>query len=67
MAKSKLDVAVLDDRGKIKSHVFDNTAKGVEVLITWLEQRGCDLGLTKVCMEATGPFWVRVIALHALQ
>ena len=56
VSKSKLDVAVLDDRGKIKSHVFDNSAKGFEALIAWLRQRGCDLALTWVCMEATGPY-----------
>ena len=32
VAKSKLYVAVLDDRGKIKSHVFDNSASGFEAL-----------------------------------
>lgn len=56
VAKSKLDVAVLDGRGKIKSHVFDNSAKGFEALIAWLRQRGCELTLTRVCMEATGPY-----------
>jgi prevent-host-death family protein len=56
VAKSKLDVAVLDDRGKIKSHVFDNSAKGFAALIAWLRQRGCDQALTRVCMEATGPY-----------
>ena len=56
VAKSKLDVAALDGRGKIKSHVFDNSAKGFEALISWLKQRGYDQALTKVCMEATGPY-----------
>lgn len=56
VAKSKLDVAVLDDRGKIKSHVFDNSSKGFEALIAWLRQRRCDPASTKVCMEATGPY-----------
>ena len=28
VAKSKLDVALLDERGELKSHVFDNNAKG---------------------------------------
>ncbi len=56
VAKIKLDVALLDERGKIKSHVFDNNARGFEALIAWLKQRGCDLALTKVCMEGTGPY-----------
>lgn len=33
VSKSKLDVAVLDERGKVKSHVFDNGAKGFEAQI----------------------------------
>jgi hypothetical protein len=28
VAKSKLDVALLDARGKVKNHVFSNDAKG---------------------------------------
>ena len=28
MAKSKLDVALLDERSKIKNHVFTNDARG---------------------------------------
>lgn len=56
VAKSKLDVAVLDGRGKTKSHVFDNSARGFEGLIAWLGQRGCALAQTRVCMEATGPY-----------
>jgi transposase len=28
VAKSKLDVALLDERGKVKAHVFNNDAKG---------------------------------------
>ena len=56
VSKSKLDVAVLDERGKVKSHVFDNAAKGLEALIAWLRQRGCDVAQTRVCMEATGPY-----------
>ncbi len=56
VAKSKLDVALLDERGKIKSRVFDNSAKGVGALLAWLGQCGCDLALTRLCMEATGPY-----------
>ena len=40
VSKGKLDVAVLDERDKIKSHVFANDSKGHAALITWLEQRG---------------------------
>ena len=54
MAKSKLDVALLDERGKVKSHVFANDAKGHAALIAWLHQRGSSPELVRVCMEATG-------------
>lgn len=39
VAKSKLDVALLDERGKIKSHVFSNDTKGHAALIAWLRDR----------------------------
>jgi len=54
VAKSKLDVALLDERGKVKSHVFANDAKGHAALIAWLHQRGGSPELVRVCMEATG-------------
>ena len=54
VSKGKLDVAVLDERDKIKSHVFANDSKGHAALITWLEQRGCGAQLAQVCLEATG-------------
>lgn len=56
VAKSKLDVACLDDRSKFKSHVFSNNAKGFVALLAWLKQRGCDRSMTRMCMEATGPY-----------
>jgi len=55
VAKSKLDVALLDERGKIKSHVFSNDVKGHAALIAWLRDRISALGV-RVCMEATGPY-----------
>jgi transposase len=56
VAKSKLDVALLDERGKIKNHVFSNDAKGHAALIAWLRDRtGAPAGM-HVCMEATGPY-----------
>ena len=56
VSKSKLDVARLDDKGKIKSHVFNNDAKGFVALLSWLEQRGCMPSRTQLCSEATGPY-----------
>jgi transposase len=54
VAKAKLDVAWLDERGKIKNHVFTNDAKGHAALIAWLRER-TGPGV-RVCMEATGPY-----------
>jgi transposase len=54
VAKAKLDVAWLDERGKIKNHVFTNDAKGHAALIAWLRER-TGAGV-RVCMEATGPY-----------
>lgn len=55
IAKSKLDVALLDERGKVKSHVFANDAKGHVALVSWLRARAGATALN-VCMEATGPY-----------
>ena len=54
VAKSKLDAALLDERGKVKSHVFANDAKGHVALMAWLSQRGGSPQHIRVCMEATG-------------
>lgn len=56
VAKSKLDVAALDERGKIKSRVFDNDVKGHAALTVWLIDRAGAAALVHVCMEATGPY-----------
>jgi transposase len=56
VAKSKLDVALLDERGKVKAHVFNNDAKGFAALQAWLKQRGSEPSATTLCMEATGPY-----------
>ena len=56
VSKSKLDVVRLDDKGKIKSHVFNNDAKGFAALIAWMTQRACTPLSTQVCTEATGPY-----------
>jgi transposase len=55
VAKSKLDVALLDERGKLKNHVFANDAKGYVALVAWLRDRTTGIPL-HVCMEATGPY-----------
>lgn len=55
VSKNKLDVALLDERGKVKNHVFANDAKGHAALIAWLRDRAGD-GTLFACMEATGPY-----------
>jgi transposase len=56
VAKSKLDVALLDERGKIKNHVFTNDPKGHTALMAWLLDRAGTPAEVRVCMEATGPY-----------
>ena len=55
VAKSKLDVALLDARGKERNHVFANDRKGHTALLTWLRGRAPDHPL-RACLEATGPY-----------
>ena len=56
VAKRKLDVALLDEAGKIKSKVLANDPAGFEALMTWLKGRGVDAASAHVCMEATGAY-----------
>ena len=56
VSKRKLDAAVLDNRGKIKSRVFANDAGGHHALIQWLQDRGLEIAVSRVCLEATGPY-----------
>lgn len=56
VAKSKLDVALLDERGKIKNHVFSNDTKGHAALVAWLRDCAGVVAGVRVCMEATGPY-----------
>jgi transposase len=53
VSKSKLDVAVLDERGKLKNHVFTNDAQGHATLVAWLNAPSASL---HICMEATGAY-----------
>jgi transposase len=56
VSKLKLDVALLDERGKVKSRVFPNDATGVKQLLAWLSERGASPLQSRICMEATGPY-----------
>ena len=56
VAKLKLDVALLNAKGKLKSKVFSNDPAGLRSLAAWLVERGAGAGECHVCMEATGPY-----------
>jgi len=56
VAKRKLDVALLDDAGKVKSKVLANDPAGFAALMTWLKERGADAASAHVCMESTGSY-----------
>ena len=56
MAKRKLDVALLDEFGKVKSKVLANDPAGFAALMTWLGERGADATSTHVCLESTGVY-----------
>jgi transposase len=56
VAKRKLDVALLDERDKVKSRVFPNDAAGHAALRKWLAERGASQQDTHVCLESTGPY-----------
>jgi transposase len=56
VSKKKLDVALLDERGKVKQRVLSNDAVGFGQLQKWLGERGASTTDTYICMEATGPY-----------
>jgi transposase len=56
VAKLKLDVALLNGKGKLKSKVFPNDPAGLRSLAAWLIERGAGPAECHVCMEATGPY-----------
>ena len=65
IGKRKFDVALLE-QGKVRSKVFDNTPTGHQALMHWLEERGCAVMDTHLCMEATSQYYEAVaIVLHA--
>jgi transposase len=56
VSKLKLDVVLLDPRGKLRSKSVSNDARGHATLLVWLQQHQCPLHTTRLCMEATGPY-----------
>ncbi|MFO1215095.1 MAG: transposase [Burkholderiaceae bacterium] len=65
VSKAKLDVALLLSSDKFKSKVFANDPQGFAALLKWLNDQlpagGVEL---HVCMEATGSYHRRWLALH---
>src|SRR3954465_15021520 len=56
VSKRKLDVALLNDAGKVKSKSLANDPAGFAALMTWLKERDADVASTHVCMESTGTY-----------
>jgi len=56
ISKAKLDVALMDGRGKFKNQVFANNPIGHAALLSWMVARGCQAHDSRLCMEATGPY-----------
>lgn len=56
VSKRKLDVALLNDAGKVKSKSLANDPSGFAALMTWLKERGAESVSTHVCMESTGSY-----------
>jgi transposase len=56
VSKRKLDVALLNDAGKVKSKSLANDPSGFAALMAWLEERGANAASTHVCMESTGTY-----------
>ena len=56
VSKRKLEVAVLDERGRFKTRVFGNDTNAHTQLLHWLGEHGVQPGHAQVCLEATGPY-----------
>ena len=56
VSKRKLDVALLNDAGKVKSKSLANDPGGFAALMVWVKERGADPASTHVCMESTGSY-----------
>src|ERR1700712_176896 len=56
VSKLKLDVALLNDAGKVKSKSIANDPSGFVALMAWLSERGAQLASTHVCMESAGTY-----------
>ena len=59
IGKRKFDVALLV-QGKVRSKVFENTPVGHQGLLGWLQERGCEVSDTRLCMEATSQYYEAV-------
>ena len=60
VSKAKLDVDILRPDGRHRSKKFNNTSKGHDELVGWLQ--GHNIATAHICMEATGTYMEEVAA-----
>lgn len=65
VAKAKLDCSLRLENGKRRDKVVENTPKGFQSLVEWLEKN--EASDAHVCMEATGVYWEAVAEHLAAQ
>jgi transposase len=56
VSKRKLDIALLNEAGKVKSKSMPNDLAGFRALMTWLNGHGADATSTHLCLESTGVY-----------
>lgn len=56
VSKAKLDAALMDDQGKVRSKTFANSVAGFEALVRWLQAHAAHASMVHACMEATGAY-----------
>jgi hypothetical protein len=61
VAKSKFDVALLGQDGKVRHRTFANKPEGFSALRQWLSRQGVEQA--QACLEATGTYGV-ALATH---
>ena len=71
VSKKKLDCALRMTDGKHRHKVVENTLKGFEALLAWVEKQAkqarSDVPVRQACMEATGVYWEDVAEFLADQ
>ena len=71
VSKKKLGCALRMTDGKHRHKVVENTLKGFEALLAWVEKQAkqarSDVPVRQACMEATGVYWEDVAEFLADQ